>query len=54
MNKKNDKKWPTEKELDIQKLKQWKYSSTKSKILWLEEALKFGKKFENPNLRDDA
>lgn len=46
MTKKTEKKWPTEKDLELQRLKAWKYSSTKSKILWLEEALMFGKKFE--------
>lgn len=46
MKKPTEKKWPTAKELELARLKAWKYSSTKSKIKWLEEALKFGKAWQ--------
>ena len=41
--KKEDKKWPSEKELKIHQLRRWKYSSTRAKMQWLEEALRFAK-----------
>lgn len=36
------KKWPTE-DPEIAVLRHWKYMKTKTKLAWLEAALRFGK-----------
>lgn len=43
MKKNFAKKWPTEKELELERLNRWKYSSTKAKIDWLDDAMEFAK-----------
>ncbi|MBI4975416.1 hypothetical protein HZC20_01945 [Candidatus Peregrinibacteria bacterium] len=42
------KEWAPER-FELDKLKRWKYASTKAKVLWLEDALKFGTKVKKRN-----
>ena len=46
-----EKKWFTREELRLQQLKHWKYSSTKAKIQWLDDALLFAQAVEKSRHR---
>lgn len=43
MKKTIKKKWFTREELELEQLRHWKYTSTKAKVQWLDEAFRFAK-----------